>query len=129
MSKRGSRALIGILSVTIAVLVISTAYLVSVVQMGQFARLASNDSLSVRSFGKTVRYLQVKYPGYLALTYNATAAIDLTITYSYAGHNFTSTYLGSSNSVRLAVLPARLTLTFYAAFSPASVKYTAILEY
>lgn len=129
MSKKSNRIMLGVLSVIIAVLVISTAYLVSVVQMGQFARLASNDSVSIPSFGKAVRYIQVKYAGYLTLFYNASASVYLTVSYSYAGHNFTSTYLGSSNDVRLAVLPARLTLTFYTAFGSANVRYTAILEY
>ncbi|MBX8636540.1 MAG: hypothetical protein KIS30_08815 [Thermoplasmata archaeon] len=129
MSKRSNRALLGILSLIIVVLVISTAYLVSVVQMGQFAKLATNDRVNISSFGKAVRLLQVRYSGYLTLIYNASSSIYLTVSYSYAGHNFTATYFGSSNDIRLAVLPAELTLTFYTAFGSANVRYNAILEY
>ncbi len=129
MSKRSNRALLAILSLIIVALVVSTAFLVSVVQMGQFTRLASNEKVTVPSFGKVVRYLQVKYAGYLTLTYNASAPVDLTISYSYAGHNFTSTFLGSGSEIRLSVLPSDLRVTFYAAFESSTIIYSAMLEY
>jgi ABC-type antimicrobial peptide transport system permease subunit len=129
MSKRSNRVLLAILSLIIVALVISTALLVSVVQMGQFTKLASNEKVTVASFGKAVRYLQVKYAGYLTLTYNASAPVDLTIAYSYAGHNFTSTYLGTGSEIHLSVLPSDLKVTFYAAFESSTIIYSAMLEY
>jgi hypothetical protein len=129
MSKNGLIGVTVFLAVLVVILLIVVVYLVSIVQMNQFSVLASNEKVNVTYLNTASRTLAVNYAGYLSIRFNSTAPVLLRIIYEFGAHNYTATYVGSSGTEHLAVLPSKVTLDFNTASISATVRYTVILQY
>ncbi len=129
MNVKGWKVVTASLSAAVAVLVIVVVYLASITNMGLISTLANNQQVTVNPLANTAKQFQIRYAGYLTITYNSTAVIAVTVSYSFAQQNFTSTHLGTNGRITLAVLPSTLTLTFTSALQSASVHYTVYEQY
>lgn len=129
MQARGWKILTAALSGIVVLLIVVAVYLASVVNMGQIATLAGNEHLTAGPLSSAVRHLDIRYSGYLTIIFNATAAIAVTVSYTFAQHNFSSTYLGHSGKINLAVLPSVLTITFTAVLQNTAVTYSVYEQF
>lgn len=117
------------LSAAVVVLFILTVYLASIVSMGQIATLSQEQHLTISALSSVTRHVNVRYPGYLTVTFNSTAVILVSVRYVFAGHNFTSSSIGQNGRIDLAVLPSALAVTFTATLATAVIQYSVYEQY
>lgn len=129
MKSREWKIITASLSTAVAVLVIVTIFLTSILNMGQISTLVNNSSLSLTPPSSVTKVVHVRYSGYMTVVYNSTAIIALTVKYTFAGHNFSDTYIGSSGRVNVAVLPSAVSLIFSSALLKADVHYSVYEQY
>lgn len=129
MKERNWKVITASISVLVVLLLIASLYLFSIVTMGQTATLASNKHLTVGPLTSSTESVKVRYSGYLTISYSSSSEIAITVKYSFAGHNFSSTYLGINGRINMPVLPSTVAIVFTATLSTADIHYSVSEQY
>ncbi len=129
MSIKGWKFLASVLIAAVVILVVAAVYLATVANMGLISTMADNQAVTVGPLSSSAVHFGIRFSGYLTITYNSTAAIAITVYYTFAQQNFTSTHLGTSGRIALPVLPSTVTITFTSALQKATIRYTVSEQY
>ena len=129
MSIKGWKILASVLTAAVVILVVAAVYLATVANMGLISTMADNQAVTVGPLSSSSVHFGIRFSGYLTIAYNSTAAIAITVYYTYAQQNFTSTHLGTSGRIALPVLPSTVTITFTSALQKATIHYTVSEQY
>ena len=129
MKVRNWKTITAAISVLAVLLLVASLYLFSIVNMGQSATLASNRHITVGALASDTEYAKVRYSGYLVISYSSSSEIAITVKFSFAGHNFSSTFLGINGRIDMPVLPSTVTIIFTATLSTADIHYSVSEQY